>query len=270
MFTNSVYLQANHTICCLGTSYLVNGPINIQSDLPALCGLNTGDPWVVANRALTLGNQYRLSTENSTCWNRSKKNIAVNKNQRELHNISVCVDIIEQVLSYHSAHIISSDFDNTTDKVVKEQLRRYSSLLTKTLQQPITFSNETAIPVELAGMIGCGDGLTPAGDDILVGALTALHFFNSNRFIKLREWVLLQAPNNTNTISLAHLTAACDGLAVELVHDVLEATNVTHQLDNYKKKLVSASAMKLANYGHSSGYFALSGILLVLKSIAID
>lgn len=269
VFKSSIYLQANDTICCLGNSQLVNGPINIRSDLTLLSGLNVGDPWVFANKTLTLGSAYRLGTHHTTVWNRNKQNAVGSMQQIDLIKLRTVVDIIEKILFHHSTNISSSETDNTTARRINNCLTQYSSLLTQSLQQSLSSSNEMNISNELKGIIGCGEGLTPAGDDILVGVLTTLHYLSYNNFIQLREWVLHHAPGNTSKISMAHLMAAANGQAVEYVHDILDTICINEQLDSYKQETLSELAYKLANYGSSSGNYALTGVLAVLKSMSV-
>ncbi len=268
VFTNSIYLRSSDKICCLGTASLVTGPLNIGTDLPHIHGLAIGDPWVHSNNAITLGSGYRLSTDTAACVKNRQRYSADKSNKITLLNLPCCISTMEQILSSHSPNIISNKHNNTTSELAQKQLQHCSSLLKRALQQPVLSAGFEDSLTSAIGIIGCGDGLTPAGDDILVGILTTLHHFNTNSYQShISQWVKSYAPDRTNRISLAHLMAACDGQAVDPVHNVLELISLMDVPDESKQTLLSTSASKLAGYGQSSGYYTLTGILMALNTM---
>jgi len=114
-------------------------------------------------------------------------------------------------------------------------------------------------------LIGCGNGLTPAGDDILCGALVTLHSFDIKAASQLSYRVTQQLPANTGAISAAHLLAACEGQAIAPLHQVLE------HCCSYRRSPTNAlkqSIEQLLHHGDSSGYYALKGVHAVLGVLA--
>jgi len=114
-------------------------------------------------------------------------------------------------------------------------------------------------PALAASLVGMGDGLTPAGDDLIGGALVALHVMGHKQIVdRLARWALRLARSRTNRISLAHLQCAASGQGHEALHLALSA--ILSGQRGLKKEL---SALK--RIGHTSGMDALSGALLALN-----
>lgn len=110
-------------------------------------------------------------------------------------------------------------------------------------------------PPELAGLIGLGPGLTPAGDDALGGAAIALRAIGrTDRADSLAVWLEAVGPSATGEIAWAHLRAAARGEGSEALHAALAALAQGDMPD-----LAAIDAI-----GHSSGWDALAGALAVL------
>jgi hypothetical protein len=113
-------------------------------------------------------------------------------------------------------------------------------------------------PAGLEGLIGLGPGLTPSGDDLLGGVLIALRGLGRGRAAGvLGRWVLSRARTRTNVISYALLAAAVRGEGSEALHEMLAllwrpgTPGLRERLD------------KIAAIGHTSGWDALAGAMLV-------
>ena len=109
-----------------------------------------------------------------------------------------------------------------------------------------------------AGLIGLGPGLTPSGDDLLGGAMCALHAARRGDIAaRLADWVLPLAQTGTNRISYAHLACAAEGECGEAVSDAIAAIIAGATPD-----LVRIDAI-----GHTSGWDALAGAVLALRTV---
>lgn len=103
-----------------------------------------------------------------------------------------------------------------------------------------------------------GTGLTPAGDDLIGGALIALRAVGKNGIAdRLAKWALRLARTRTNRISQAHLACAASGEGHEALHFALAAI-----LAGRTRLARELSALR--RIGHTSGMDALSGALLAL------
>ena len=124
-------------------------------------------------------------------------------------------------------------------------------------------SNTATDPDFIADLLGCGDGLTPAGDDLLLGAVVTLrHFHAGHAASLLANSIKRLAATKTNLISQAHLSVACDGQANELLMNLLHACAEPTQLN------LQPRIDQLLRYGHSSGHYTLRGVQVALTSIA--
>ena len=115
-------------------------------------------------------------------------------------------------------------------------------------------------PDSVLSLIGLGPGLTPSGDDLLGSCLVALRrigrLHDSDR---LADAVLAAAQTATGRISLAHLECAARGLGAAPLHNTLEAILANDDIGN--------SLVALDRMGHSSGWDALVGVILVLRGV---
>lgn len=117
-----------------------------------------------------------------------------------------------------------------------------------------------SVPASLATLIGLGPGLTPSGDDFVGGALVALHTLGEHeRAAALAAWLRPQI-HRTHPISAAHLAAACEGLAGEALHACID--------DIANARDPRAGLERIAAIGHTSGWDALAGVLVVADAIA--
>lgn len=144
-----------------------------------------------------------------------------------------------------------------------EQLR---TLRLSDLPKPQTFSADieyyltrlcagiaTAEPTKIRdaafGLAGRGSGLTPTGDDILMGVIYALWVWQPGV-----EWIRLicdTAVTRTTTLSAAFLQAAANG----------EATTHWHNFVNGRARAIQ----NILTIGHTSGADALSGFTRTCK-----
>ena len=116
-------------------------------------------------------------------------------------------------------------------------------------------------PGPVIDLLGAGRGLTPSGDDCIVGLLVALHVLGACDVAATIACVVARhAPHRTSRLSAAHLDAACAGEAIEPLHGAIAAiaagTSPEPALD------------ALERFGHGSGFDALAGVLLAADAIA--
>jgi hypothetical protein len=112
-----------------------------------------------------------------------------------------------------------------------------------------------AVPAALAALIGLGPGLTPSGDDFLGGALIALRAFGQPAVAEILASWLRPLLDRTHPVSAAHLAAACEGVGSEALHACIHAMASSED--------PRAAIDRVAAIGHTSGWDALAGALLV-------
>ena len=111
-------------------------------------------------------------------------------------------------------------------------------------------------------LVGLGQGITPDGDDIMLGALLAAWMTEPGTFsIDLGEALLETAGDRTTLISLAWLRAAARGECTEHWHSTLKA------IRTMSKKEFLQGSLQIYQQGHSSGWSGLRGFQGVLRCI---
>jgi len=124
-------------------------------------------------------------------------------------------------------------------------------------------AHPTQLADALIALLGRGDGLTPSGDDFVLGFLLALHYQGAARwpvkeFEKLSQTVVVAAYQKTTTISANLIECACQGASDERVLAAL-AYLLGANLDG------DVVVNDLLSWGNSSGVAALVGMAAALN-----
>ena len=110
--------------------------------------------------------------------------------------------------------------------------------------------------------LGRGPGLTPSGDDVLAGMITALRFVGAvdpSRIGPLRASIDAAAGRLTTDISAEYLHYACRGMASGMVRDLLVA------LDRADTLAMQDALERLSRHGDTSGMACALGVGLALR-----
>ncbi|MFK7800469.1 MAG: DUF2877 domain-containing protein, partial [Anaerolineae bacterium] len=129
----------------------------------------------------------------------------------------------------------------------QHQLTDDVETMMRTLHQAICAKNNQAIHDTASRLAGRGIGLTPEGDDVLLGTIYALHVLGLDKAII--EMIGEATIGRTTSLSAAFLQAAVAGEATEHWHDVLEGK--AGALD--KLLAVGATSGKDAWHGFTAG-----------------
>jgi len=127
-----------------------------------------------------------------------------------------------------------------------------------------TRRTDPAAPASVRPLIGLGSGLTPSGDDLLVGYLAGLWCAVRNsrertQFVTGLGETVIRLSHLTNAISRTYLTHAARGQVSSRLADLAEAIC---RGENSDRLLAAAeSAMQV---GHTSGMDAVTGLLIGL------
>lgn len=110
-------------------------------------------------------------------------------------------------------------------------------------------------------LMGLGEGLTPAGDDWLVGMLAALHRLGQRWALddgRLASILVNEAPARTTTVGAAFLGHALAGEFSEVLRDLVTAVSLPRAL---------AAGERLAAMGATSGADTLAGLRAALDAL---
>jgi hypothetical protein len=111
----------------------------------------------------------------------------------------------------------------------------------------------------VTGLAGLGGGLTPAGDDWLVGCMLAMWAISARHTISPTAIAQAAAPRTT-PLSAAWLRAAAQGECGEPWHLLFDS------LVKGREPAIRQAAEAVIHQGHTSGADALAGFLSLLAS----
>lgn len=119
--------------------------------------------------------------------------------------------------------------------------------------------NENALQEAIAFLLGRGKGLTPSGDDILMGFGAGLLAWSDPEPLRLALRRTLR--QQTTDISVAYLRAMLDGYVNEDYMTLFNAVRVG-QKENYEKLVEQISC-----HGHTSGCDSLLGLMTAIETL---
>ena len=115
--------------------------------------------------------------------------------------------------------------------------------------------------------LGRGEGLTPGGDDFLIGIMAAMKFFKHQKTEKLKKDLMQDIYKKTTDISAEYLyygTLCCFSLNITEFCKKLLFDNINSEEE---KKELYKSYENLIKNGHTSGVDTLMGILLYSTAV---
>ncbi|MGA0314541.1 MAG: DUF2877 domain-containing protein [Alphaproteobacteria bacterium] len=233
VFDKSFYAEVGDQLICVLAEDFLNGPINIcVNEIP---------------RILDVGTCIEISSTKAKIWEPIKFG-PINADR-----------LFENLPETYRKDLIEAK------SLLPKSL---SSPLFKTIAQPALIDlclflqdKKTAPVPAIKSLLGLGPGLTPSGDDFLIGMMLVLHTVGEkDLFLKLAKIVKNFASLQTSSISNAHLSAMTDSAQANcLLHELLFALQ--------EKKSIKQALIRAENFGHSSGKDAIAGIITALFSL---
>jgi Protein of unknown function (DUF2877) len=273
VFARSFYLgDATGGLVCIGPPGLGRGPLNMLCDLPRdLDWLSRGlCPGMVARRdgtILRIDGIGAFSLDGAAAWrpapppgNWSPETLAAGLEALAAASPGERTDGFAPLV----APLARGRFDELAASPTTAPLRRLAVPAIATLAEWLAAGGEGAPDEAAAMLIGLGPGLTPSGDDLLGGAMIALHATGrAAAASRLAAWALPLAETRTGAISRAHLVCAAAGEGSASLHEVLAAL-----LTGDVAALAEAVAA-LGAIGHSSGWDMLAGATLACAAVSV-
>lgn len=143
---------------------------------------------------------------------------------------------------------------------LSENLLQAACLPAATLCQGLVQGDLGAVQNGAAGLAGLGSGLTPAGDDFILGAaLSTWLIYPSERAQRLVALMAANAVPRTTRLSAAWIQAAARAEAGKRWHNLFDALAAKDEA-RFEESLVNLAAV-----GHTSGSDALAGFLSVIE-----
>lgn len=160
------------------------------------------------------------------------------------------LECLGSTCTYDETHInkfVTNPLLDYTKYKMSETFEIKFNVLRKEFLKSLEENNHQSIKNNAFSLIGFGEGLTPAGDDYLVGVIYALHCCDIEQVLKLfKDEIPSLSQHKTNLISNTFLKHALNG--------------------RFSKNIIENNWLQLNNYGYTSGYYTLSGIRDVLNT----
>ena len=238
-----------------------NGPFAVVlEELPFSLDkmLSVGAPVVVGNNSLTV-NTTTIDFSEATLWSAC---VDWDYPKHCPHQFQKNIgDLYLTVQNNASGGSLSSILHSTRDNMGYVSARVTDSA--QQLYSGIVSGDMQKIYLGAANMAGLGVGLTPSGDDFLMGVMYALWaMFDQKDAARWSRKIAETASSRTNMLSGAMLQESANGYASEHWHvlvDVLCKENVTD---------VTRVSMDILSLGHTSGADALTGFLLSIDCLS--
>jgi hypothetical protein len=268
-------INERREVLSIVTPQIGNGPFNlVLLKLPG--NINLQSPISISPTQLTLGD-ITITTGSAKLWH-------PRPDWEMLH--AKKDDILNQIMSLRGQWF--SARSNPLDNWEIASSQRTSALLATTLlftnhqkhglQSPVSnlqffnpqFSNSLISSLAIADLpsslttakqlAGLGQGLTPAGDDFILGALLAAWIIHPPEIARvLAEKIAETAAPLTTSLSAAWLRSAGKGEAGILWHKFFEA--LSHPISSLQSPI-----SKILSIGHTSGADALAGFFGVCSA----
>src|SRR5262245_49173398 len=178
VFESSFYLRSGHAFVCVGEPAIGNGPLTLIADhAVSELRLRPGLLASISERAIIIGNSVRLTFDQCEPWRPPRW--PVPPPHRALKEISgtltslIAAEAPVDGLARAPCWNERGAGETRLARIAHERIADFTSWLGDALDYPDHVSPATPAPA-IAGLIGLGPGLTPSGDDFLVGALALL------------------------------------------------------------------------------------------------
>jgi hypothetical protein len=262
-FHRSLYLELEEGYCCLVSGHLSAGPINVVTTSIDQFDIIMPDTDVFfVDEEVLIGDQLRLNTGGTPVWKPKSVNWSETTLAQGLHNLDMlCFGRNpDQGLS---GLVWPSAFSTKLSPELEKAKPVFNSLI-DWLRQGMIPKSSCLPPKEILNLLGLGPGLTPSGDDFLVGFLVALSILDRQDLMAgICEIIQPLISELTGPISGLHILAAKDGEASEVLHQALNSILV----GGYDEISECLNAVSLV--GHTSGWDALAGAITVLRESAL-
>ncbi len=250
-FERSCYVDLDGQIVALVAPDLLNGPLNIVIESPN----GTFQRLAAGTRV----SSAEIALDGAAIWDAGLR--PWRRPPQDL--IRTHFGLLRRLLAEASpagglARVAIEERGQTPDRTPVEDLALPALV---TLSKGFARGDRTLISRAAGALVGLGPGLTPSGDDILVGALLAAAVWPTPAREAIRDAIAAVVPGRTTRISAAYLDAAARGEASEAWHTLLAV------LPDPEPAPVIGAARRLMAFGETSGSDMLAGFVLVVNAL---
>lgn len=247
MFERSAYLSLGGQIVALVAAELLDGPLAVRVEPAEFWRLRARQAAACDGSRITIEDAVEVDLSGAVPWDPALPAGpeplagAVEEARRVL---------LREAPAESAAHVLP--VVEARDQAAVVQLGTLESRVFKGwcfVLDGIRQSDAPTLAAAASQLAGLGPGLTPAGDDVLVGTMVALHVYGRPRLAE----PLVGAAERTTAVSAAYLRAAARGEASEAWHQAIAALRSGDG--------VETSCRRLMRFGETSGSDMLAGFV---------
>jgi hypothetical protein len=264
VFARCFYLRCGDAFICVGEPDIGNGPLTLIGNIAPLSDLNfrVGQSAAVCERHITLGNSVRFKLDQTESWRSTAWPICMSPAKL----VDTCAALARRVAADAPeeglARLVSGVPETSKRQPPLERVARPRIVIFERWLSGVLDGRRTrvrAFEEAIQGLIGLGPGLTPSGDDFLVGALALLDAIGEREaHAALARAIIDALPGSTAPLSACFLRVAAAGHVGEALHRAVSSVTTGD---------VDAVIAAVENIGHSSGWDMMAGIMTTLRIV---
>lgn len=241
-FARSAYLDLDGTIIAAVAPELLNGPLNVvlADTLPPFARLAVGSPVTGWAEEIRVEGGPAISLRGAARWNPHIRPWTPAEMARVTGNLDVLIGRV----------MVDAPADHLGHPRIERSLAAVRSALLR--------RSRADLAAAAAGLAGLGGGLTPTGDDVLVGILVAVAGLPDRTTGALTAAIVQGAAGRTSRISDAYLQAAALGQASEAWQRLLAS------LAGHDPEEIIRAGRRVLAFGETSGADMLTGFLIAM------
>ncbi|TMI99545.1 MAG: DUF2877 domain-containing protein [Alphaproteobacteria bacterium] len=261
VFERCFYLRGGDEFICVGGADIGDGPLTLIGNLGRLSDfqLQPGWPAAVCERHIVIGKSMRLTLDETESWHSPAWPICLSP----AGLTDTCAALArraafeapEEGLARHGVGVPeTSGHHPPLARIARPRIAVFERWLSGVLDAGHARLQDSKEAAE--ALIGLGPGLTPSGDDFLVGALALLDAIGERHaHAALARAITDALPGLTAPLSACLLRAAAAGQVGEALHRAVSSV-ITGDVD--------AAAAAAGQIGHSSGWDMMAGVMTAL------
>lgn len=258
VFERSFYLRAGDLFVCIGEPAIGNGPLTLIAEMRAAeVGLRPGQPAVISASGIAIG-AVTFTYDFCEPWRspRWRQTPSPGRLAQARDALSLRAAAKAPVEGFGRAVADSNERLTAVARIARQRLARLQSWLADTIEARNTPA--ASLPDAVRDLVGLGPGLTPSGDDALIGALVLLDALAERHAHASLAQALRQIPAGlTSPLSHCFLHTAAAGHVGEHLHAAVSSL-VGGDAD--------AAVATIRIIGHSSGWDMMAGAVTALTA----
>jgi len=259
VFRRGCYLDLDGQIVAIVGPTGLNGPLNIVVDADGWADrVATGAAASSSDRALRVGG-VEIDLATPVIWDAALRSWPADR----LNTIKDSLLLLRGLLiaAAPAGGLARTVIAGPKPGGADDALKRTAAPALTSLAQGLRRRDAPAVASAARTLAGLGPGLTPSGDDVLLGCLLTLSVLPVSGAGGMRDAIAAATADRTTRISRAYLQAAADGEAGEPWHHLIAAMATSDV-----PRLTGAARGVMA-FGETSGSDTLAGFLLSVDAL---